>query len=79
MQMDMHFYGVYALARAAGIKPEVARTIACASQYVDDCDEDCTKILDDQIAVIPHTTSHKPTDIQNCLPGVQRTARRPRE
>ena len=22
MQLDMHFYGVYALARAAGIKPE---------------------------------------------------------
>lgn len=40
MQLDMHFYGIYALARAAGVKPEVARTIAYASQFVDDAIED---------------------------------------
>lgn len=36
MQKDMHYYGVFALARAAGIKEEHAKTIATASQFVDD-------------------------------------------
>ena len=36
MQTDMHYYGTYALARAAGIKSEHAGYIATASQYVDD-------------------------------------------
>ena len=34
MQLDMHFYGVYALARAAGIKDKAAETIAYASQLL---------------------------------------------
>jgi len=34
--MDMHYYGVYGLARMAGIGPRAARIIAYASQYVDD-------------------------------------------
>ena len=34
MQIDMHFYGVYAMARAAGLDPETARTVAQASQFV---------------------------------------------
>lgn len=36
MQIDMHYYGVYAMARMAGLRPEAAGTIATASQYVDD-------------------------------------------
>jgi len=36
MQIDMHYYGVYAIARLAGLRPEAARMIATASQYVDD-------------------------------------------
>ncbi|MCG6911286.1 MAG: hypothetical protein LJE94_14335 [Deltaproteobacteria bacterium] len=36
MQIDMHYYGTYALARTAGLKPAVCKTIALASQYVDD-------------------------------------------
>jgi hypothetical protein len=32
----MHYYGVFALARAAGLKKEHAETIATASQFVDD-------------------------------------------
>jgi len=39
MQIDMHYYGVYAIARLAGLRPEAARTIATASQYVDDAVE----------------------------------------
>lgn len=36
MQLDMHYYGTYAMARAAGLKPGVCKTIATASQFVDD-------------------------------------------
>ena len=36
MQTDMHYYGTYALAKTAGLKPAVCRTIAIASQFVDD-------------------------------------------
>ena len=36
MQIDMHYYGTYTLARAAGIQREAAREIATAAQFVDD-------------------------------------------
>lgn len=36
MQEDMHYYGTYALARAAGLKVQHAKVIAYAAQYVDD-------------------------------------------
>lgn len=36
MQIDMHYYGTYVLARAAGINESSARVIATASQFVDD-------------------------------------------
>ncbi|MFO0761366.1 MAG: DUF6765 family protein [Byssovorax sp.] len=36
MEIDMHYYGTYALARAAGIAPRFAEIIATAAQYVDD-------------------------------------------
>lgn len=36
MQMDFHFYSLYTLCRGAGLKPDVSRRIAYASQYTDD-------------------------------------------
>lgn len=36
MQRDMHYYGTYALARAAGIRADCARTVATACEFVDD-------------------------------------------
>ncbi len=36
MQTDMHYYGTYAMARAAGLAVHEAKVIAYASQYVDD-------------------------------------------
>jgi hypothetical protein len=71
MQLDMHFYGVYALARAAGVKPKVAQTIAYASQFVDDAIEDEAIEVEDERAVVPTMTSHKPIDYQNAIPGDQ--------
>lgn len=70
MQKDMHFYGVYSLARAAGVKQQSASVIAYASQYVDDAMEDREIILKNS-AILPTMTSHKPLDYQNTLPGDQ--------
>jgi len=36
MQLDMHYYGTYAMARRAGLKPATCKTIATAAQFVDD-------------------------------------------
>lgn len=36
MQEDMHYYGTYAMARAAGLKVKDAKIVAYAAQYVDD-------------------------------------------
>lgn len=43
MQKDMHYYGTYVLARAAGIHPNNARVIASAAQFVDD-NNDCGEL-----------------------------------
>lgn len=41
MQEDMHYYGTYAMARAAGLQVRDAKIVATAAQYVDDStDED---------------------------------------
>ena len=36
MQKDMHYYGTYAMARAAGISREACQIIATAAEFVDD-------------------------------------------
>ncbi len=36
MQKDMHYYGTYAMARAAGLTPQASETIATCAQFVDD-------------------------------------------
>ena len=71
MQKDMHFYGVYALALASGIKPETASIIAHSSQFVDDATIDEAIELSGNGSVLPTMTSHKPIDYQNTIPGDQ--------
>lgn len=71
MQIDMHFYGVYAMARAAGIDSETAGIIAHASQFVDDAMEDEAVVLPDERAMLPTMTSHRPLDYGNAIPGDQ--------
>jgi hypothetical protein len=71
MQIDMHLYGVYAIARAAGIKDRTARAIAFASQYVDDAVEDEEVVVAEDYALLPAMTSHKPLDFENALKGDQ--------
>jgi hypothetical protein len=36
MQVDMHYYGTYAMARAAGLKADICKIIATAAEFVDD-------------------------------------------
>ncbi|RII26345.1 MAG: hypothetical protein CXR31_11685 [Geobacter sp.] len=40
MQIDMHYYGTYAMARAAGLNGDIALRIAEAAQFVDDYTEE---------------------------------------
>jgi hypothetical protein len=62
MDIDMHYYGTYALARAAGLASDVALLIATAAEFVDDS-------TDTQVVVNPQgarfrgeSTAHHPTD-----------------
>ena len=58
MQIDMHFYGVYAMARAAGLKPEHAHTVAYASQFVDDATRTDTEDHEDGGKMRAIATAH---------------------
>ena len=65
MQKDMHYYGTYAMARAAGLAPKVCQTIATAAEFVDDNGEKETIEFPDggRLDFIP--TAHHTTDIKN--------------
>ena len=61
MQLDMHYYGTYALARAAGIPVKEAGRIAYAAQYVDDSTANDSDVHEDggmfQAVASAHTNS----------------------
>ena len=57
----MHYYGTYALARAAGFKRDAAQAIATASEYVDDSDELHIKCKDG-FEIHAEATAHHPSD-----------------
>ena len=65
MQLDMHYYGTYCMARAAGIRAEDAHIIAYAAQFVDDNAEDDTFILKDGARVDVLATAHHWNQISN--------------
>jgi len=69
MQIDMHFYALYALARAAGIRDKTAAIIAHASQFVDDSLEDDEVVTKNHKVVIPIMTSHRPLNFKNAQGG----------
>jgi hypothetical protein len=71
MQIDMHFYGVYALARLAGMNSRSAYTLAFASQFVDDAIADEAIPIPPRRAILPTMTSHQPLDYSNTIPGDQ--------
>lgn len=72
MQKDMHYYGIYALARAAGVNIKTATDIATASQFVDDSDT-VSEILSDGGFLYHRATAHHPLDVPpNTDPADQR-------
>jgi hypothetical protein len=68
MQIDMHYYGTYALARSAGIKQEAALRIAQAAQFVDDYTEKEDLETSDGALISYWPTGHNLTDIDNFDP-----------
>jgi hypothetical protein len=71
MQQDMHYYGTYALARAAGLNQGAAQTIATAAEYVDDSDYVDVE-LEDEVFIHAPPTAHHPANKQNVEPVDQR-------
>ena len=65
MQKDMHYYGTYAMARAAGLIPKVCQTIATSAQFVDDNGEKETIVFPDggRLDFVP--TAHHTLNIKN--------------
>lgn len=68
MQLDMHYYGTYAIARAAGINREAALRIAQAAQFVDDYTEEEDLETSDGALISYWPTGHNLTDIDNFDP-----------
>ena len=72
MQKDMHYFGVYALARAAGMKANAAEVMATASQYVDDAIWDKEVFSADGRSILTELTAHKLLNLKNADPEDQR-------
>jgi hypothetical protein len=68
MQVDMHYYGTYAMALAAGIPDPDASVIAYAAQYVDDATSSDSRVnKKDGGLLVGFTTAHHAH--QTILPG----------
>ncbi len=72
MQVDMHYYCVYCIARIAGFHKKPAMTIAYASQYVDDSSSTIEYNHENGSKSISAATAHHPPDIRNLDPNDQR-------
>ena len=65
MQLDMHYYGTYAMARAAGMSIDAARVVATAAQFVDDnATQETIKMLDGARLDV-EATAHHSADLKN--------------
>lgn len=63
MQIDMHFYGTYAVARIAGFSPELAKTIATAAQFVDEAVSATPIELGEQSYLLPVVSAHEMLEV----------------
>jgi len=72
MQSDMHYYGTYAMARAAGIKQEACRVIATAAQFVDDHANKEEITFSDGARIDTEATAHHAEDLHNLMLADQR-------
>lgn len=68
MQIDMHYYGVYTLARAAGVNREAAEVIATVAQFVDDNGKSSeSNLFDDLSRFYYKATGHHAHDVKENL------------
>lgn len=58
----MHYYAMYALARVAGLRADIARVIATCSEYVDHADR-VHAVCKDGFEIEAEPTSHHPADL----------------
>jgi hypothetical protein len=72
MQIDSHYHATYVLARAAGLRPDVAQTIATCAQFVDDNVAKTSVELRDGSRVDVEATAHHTIDTENLEPRDQR-------
>ncbi|MEW5728757.1 MAG: DUF6765 family protein [Pseudomonadota bacterium] len=63
MQKDMHYYGTYAMARAAGMTRAAAGVVATAAQYVDDNVARTPVVFRDGARLIRRPTAHSIYDV----------------
>jgi hypothetical protein len=68
MQEDMHYYGTYAMARAAGLEVKHAKIIAYAAQYVDDSTANDSEVHEDGGMFEATATAHTNTQaVKNAI------------
>ena len=72
MQIDMHYYCTFAMARAAGLSRKDSRIIATAAQFVDDNAGKDTIIFKDGARLDVDATAHHFLDVANIDPEDQR-------
>ena len=65
MQLDMHYYGTYSMARAAGINPDTAQIIATSAQFVDDNVAKSEVTFRDGSRIDAEATAHHTVDTNN--------------
>ncbi|WP_031481817.1 DUF6765 family protein [Maridesulfovibrio frigidus] len=65
MQKDMHYYGTYVMARAAGITQKRAQIIASAAQFVDDNATKKSVNFEDGGALHSRASAHHAMNIKN--------------
>ena len=72
MQVDMHYYGTYAMARAAGLKKEACEIIARSAEYVDDNAHSGHLEFADGARLDAVATAHHALDVANIDKADQR-------
>ena len=65
MQIDMHYYGTYAMARAAGINADASQIIATCAQFVDDNTAESHVSFRDGSRIDQEATAHHPINRRN--------------
>lgn len=72
MQIDMHYYGTYAMARSAGLNEQACQAIATAAEFVDDNPGKTAIEFKDAARLDLNATAHHALDISNLDPEDQR-------